>query len=153
IVLAGTDGRHKERKYYTELAETLPENTLVITAGDVKYRFLTHDFGQIDGIPRLLDAGQSNDFSIIIEFLQGLKQSLGLTELNDLPVSFNIAWYEQKTILMMLALFSLGFRNMRVGPTLPPFFTPAILESLAEKYGLKGIDSVENDIESMLAGN
>ncbi len=153
IVLAGTDGRHKERKYYTELAETLSENTLVISAGDVKYRFLTHDFGQIDGIPRLLDAGQSNDFSIIIEFLQGLKQSLELTELNDLPVSFNIAWYEQKTILMMLALFGLGFKNIRVGPTLPPFFTPTILESLAEKYGLKGIDTVENDIESMLAGN
>jgi len=153
IVLSGTDGRHKERKYYTELAEALPENTLVITAGDVKYRFLTHDFGQIDDIPRLLDVGQSNDFSVIIALLQMLQQTLGLNALTELPVSFNIAWYEQKTILMMLGLFALGFKNMRVGPTLPPFFTPTILEVLAEKYGLKGIDTVENDIESMLAGN
>ena len=153
IVLAGTDGRHKERKYYTELAETLPEDTLIITAGDVKYRFLTHDFGQIEGIPRLLDAGQSNDFSVIIEFLQVLQLKLGLSDLNALPVSFNIAWYEQKTILMMLALFALNIKNVRVGPTLPPFFTPAILELLAEKYGLKGIDTVENDIESLMAGN
>jgi len=153
IVLAGTDGRHKERKYYTELAQALPENTLVITAGDVKYRLLTHDFGEIDGIPRLLDAGQSNDFSVIIEFLQGLQLKLGLSDLNALPVSFNIAWYEQKTILMMLALFALNFKNIRVGPTLPPFFTPTLLELFTEKYGLKGIDTVENDIESMLAGN
>ncbi len=153
IVLTGTDGRHKERKYYTELAQALPENTLIITAGDVKYRFLTHDFGQIEGIPRLLDAGQSSDFSVIISFLQELQQSLALEALNDLPVSFNISWYEQKTILMMLALFSLGFKNMRVGPTLPPFFTPAILELLTDKYALKGIDTVESDIESMLAGS
>jgi hydroxylamine reductase len=90
---------------------------------------------------------------VIIEFLQQLQLLLGLSELNELPVSFNIAWYEQKTILMMLALFALGFKNMRIGPTLPPFFTPVILEKLAEKYGLKGIDSVENDIDSMLAGN
>ncbi|MFK5948158.1 MAG: hydroxylamine reductase, partial [Methylococcales bacterium] len=153
IVLAGTDGRHKERKYYTELAEALTEDTVIITAGDVKYRFLQHDFGQIGDIPRLLDAGQSNDFSVIISFLQALQQALGLTDLCELPVSFNIAWYEQKTILMMLALFALNIKNIRVGPTLPPFFTPAILELFAEKYGLKGIDTVENDIEAMLAGN
>jgi len=153
IVLAGTDGRHKERKYYTALAEALPENALIITAGDTKYRLMAHDFGQIDGIPRLIDAGQSNDFSVIIEFLQVLQLKLGLSDLNTLPVSFNIAWYEQKTILMMLALFALNFKNVRVGPTLPPFFTPTILELLAEKYGLKGIDTVENDIESLMAGN
>ncbi len=153
IVLAGTDGRHKERKYYTELAEALTEDTLIITAGDVKYRFLNHDFGQIGDIPRLLDAGQSNDFTVIISFLQALQQFLGLTDINKLPVSFNIAWYEQKTILIMLALFALNVKNIRVGPTLPPFFTPTILELLAEKYSLKGIDTVENDIESMLAGN
>ncbi len=153
IVLAGTDGRHKERKYYTELIETLPDTTLILTAGDVKYRFISHDFGQIEGIPRLLDAGQSNDFSVIISFLQGLQQALGFTELNALPVSFNISWYEQKTILMMLALFALNIKSIRVGPTLPPFFTPPILDLLADKYGLKGIDTVENDIESMMAGN
>jgi hydroxylamine reductase len=153
VVIAGTDGRHKERRYYTELAEALPENTLVITAGDTKYRFFQHDFGTIDDIPRLLDAGQSNDFSVIINFLQQLQKILGLDKLNALPVSFNIAWYEQKTILMMLALLALGFKNIRIGPTLPPFFTPNILQMLSDKYALKGIDTVENDVESLMAGN
>ena len=153
IVIAGTDGRHKERRYYTELVEALTEDTLVITAGDTKFRLYQHDFGQIDDIPRLLDAGQSNDFYVIISFLQKLQNILGLKELNDLPVSFDIAWYEQKTILIMLALFSLNFKNIRVGPTLPPFFTPNILELLTDKYALKGIDTVENDIASIMAGN
>ena len=153
IVIAGTDGRHKERRYYKELVEALTEDTLIITAGDTKFRFYQHDFGQIDDIPRLLDAGQSNDFYVIISFLQQLQNILGLKELNDLPVSFDIAWYEQKTILMMLALFALDFKNVRVGPTLPPFFTPNILELLAEKYALKGIDTVENDVASIMAGN
>ena len=153
IVIAGTDGRHKERRYYTELAEALAEDTLIITAGDTKFRFFQHDFGQIDDIPRLLDAGQSNDFYVIISFLQQLQNILGLKELNDLPVSFDIAWYEQKTILMMLALFALDIKNVRVGPTLPPFFTPNILALLAEKYDFKGIDTAENDVASIMAGN
>ncbi|MCK5188774.1 MAG: hydroxylamine reductase, partial [Methylococcales bacterium] len=152
IVLAGTDGRHKERKYYTDLAEALPQDAIIITAGDLKYRFHQHDFGSIDDIPRFIDAGQSNDFSVIISFLKKLQQTMSLSELNALPVSFNIAWYEQKTILMMLALFVLNVKNIRVGPTLPPFFTPTILELLTDKYGLKGIDSVENDIEAMMKG-
>jgi len=153
IVIAGTDGRHKERRYYSQLAEALPEDALIITAGDTKYRFYQHNFGQIDGIPRLLDAGQSNDFSAIISFLKQLQKTLGLSALNALPVSFNIAWYEQKTILMMLALLALNFKNIRIGPTLPPFFTPNILQLLADKYALKGIDTVENDVESLMAGN
>ncbi|MCK5830608.1 MAG: hydroxylamine reductase [Methylococcales bacterium] len=153
IVMAGTDGRHKERKYYTELAEALPKDALIMTAGDTKYRFYQHDFGLIDNIPRFLDAGQSNDFSAIIKFLKHLQKTLDLETLNILPVSFDIAWYEQKTILMMLALFALDFKNIRIGPTLPPFFTPNILELLANKYGLKGIDTVENDIEALMAGN
>jgi hydroxylamine reductase len=153
IVIAGTDGRHKERRYYTELAEALAEDTLIITAGDTKFRFYQHDFGQIDDIPRLLDAGQSNDFYVIIRFLQKLQNILGLKELNELPVSFDIAWYEQKTILIMLALFALNIKNVRVGPTLPPFFTPNILALLTEKYTLKGIDTVENDVVSIMAGN
>jgi len=153
IVLAGTDGRHKERKYYTELAETLSQDTIVITTGDAKFRFYQNDFGQIDDIPRYIDAGQSNDFSVIINFLKKLQQHMGLAELNALPVSFNIAWYEQKTILIMLSLFSLNFKNIRIGPTLPPFFTENILQKLTDQYGLKGIDTVENDIEAMLAGN
>lgn len=153
IVLAGTDGRHKERKYYTELAESLPEDALIITAGDTKYRFYQHDFEAVDDIPRLLDAGQSNDFYAIINCLKELQKTLGLAKLSDLPVSFDIAWYEQKTILMMLALFALDFKNIRIGPTLPPFFTENILELLSSKYGLKGIDSVENDVEALMAGH
>ena len=153
IVLTGTDGRHKERKYYTELAESLPADALIITAGDTKYRLIQHDFGYIDEIPRLLDAGQSHGFSVIIRFLLQLQKELSLTELNALPVSFNIAWYEQTSILMMLALFSLEIKNIRIGPTLPPFFTPNIQQMLTDKYGLKGIDTVENDVESLMAVN
>lgn len=153
IVLAGTDGRHKERKYYQEIAESLPEEALIITAGDTKFRFNQHDFGQIDSIPRLIDAGQSNDFSNIIDFLQQLKNKLQLKDLNELPVSFNIAWYEQKTILIMLGLFNLGFKNVRIGPTLPPFFTPNIIEQLEQKYAIKGIGEVEDDIQAMMVGS
>lgn len=153
IVLIGTDGRHKERKYYTELAEALPDDALIITAGDTKYRLIQHDFGSIGDIPRLLDAGQSHSFSVIIRCLLKLQKELNLTELNALPVSYNIAWYEQTSILMMLALFSLSVKNIRVGPTLPPFFTPKIQQVLTDKYGLKGIDTVENDVESLMAGN
>lgn len=152
VVLAGADGRHKERRYYTELAQALPEDAMIITAGDGKYRFYQMDFGNIDDIPRYLDVGQSNDFHDIIVFLQKLQQQLGLNKLNQLPVSFNIAWYEQKTILMMLSLFELDFKNMRIGPTLPPFFTPKILEVLEERYGMKGIDTAENDVAAMMAG-
>ena len=153
IVLTGTDGRHKERKYYTELAESLPADVLILTAGDTKYRLIQHDFGYIDEIPRLLDAGQSHGFSVIIRFLLQLQKKLNLTELDALPVSFNIAWYEQTSILMMLVLFSLEIKNIRVGPTLPPFFTPNIQQMLTDKFGLKGIDTVENDVESLMAGN
>ncbi len=152
IVLAGTDGRHKERRYYSELAEALPEDALIITSGDTKYRFFQHDFGHIDNIPRYLDAGQSQDFYVIISFLQSLQKALELEHLNELPVSFDIAWFEQKTILIILALFALGFNNIRVGPTLPPFFTPKILELLETKFGLKGIDSAEQDSQAMMAG-
>lgn len=152
IVMAGCDGRHKERRYYAQLAEKLPQDTLIMTAGDTKFRFYQMDFGQIGDIPRLLDAGQSNHFYSIIRFLQALQIKLGLSELNQVPVSFNMAWYEQKTILMMLALFALNVRNVRVGPTLPPFFTPAVLALLEDRYGFKGIDTVENDAAAMLAG-
>ncbi|HIF53648.1 MAG: hydroxylamine reductase [Methylococcales bacterium] len=152
IVLAGCDGRHKERRYYTQIAEALPENTLILTAGDNKYRFHDQDLGTINTIPRLLDAGQSNDFHSIIVFLQALQKSLALPHFNDLPVSYNIAWYEQKTIVMMLALLSLDVKHVRIGPTLPPFFTPNLLQNLADQFSLKGIDTVENDTAAMLQG-
>lgn len=150
VVIAGTDGRHKERRYYTDLAETLPMDTLIMTAGDVKYRFYQYDFGMIADIPRYLDVGQSNDFSVIIHFLTDLQHALGLENLNELPVHFSIAWYEQKTILMMLILFQQGFKSLHIGPTLPPFFTPNLVALLADNYGLKGIDTVENDITSIM---
>lgn len=153
VVLAGIDGRHKERRYYTELAEKLPEDTLILTAGDVKYRFNTHAFGDIDAdIPRLLDAGQITAFSTLIAFLQELKTHLSVEHINQLPVSFEIAWYEQKTLLIMLALFALGFQNIRIGPTLPPFFTENILQMLDQRYQVKGITTVEEDTTALMAG-
>jgi hydroxylamine reductase len=152
IVIAGTDGRHKERKYYTELAEALPPDTLILSAGDTKYRYYQHDFGNIDGIPRLLDVGQNLDFCTITRFLDTLREKMGLEHINQLPVSYNIAWYEQRTLLMILGLLALDIKNLRVGPTLPPFFTPGIQQILQEKFGLQGIDTVENDVAAMLAG-
>ncbi|MDQ7091512.1 MAG: hydroxylamine reductase [Methylococcales bacterium] len=152
IVIAGCDGRHKERRYYTELVEALPHDWLILTAGETKYRFNQLDLGEIKGIPRLLDAGQTNDFYAIISFLQSLQTELGLTELNKMPVSFNIAWYEQQTIIIFLALLELGVKNIRLGPTLPPFFNQDILEKLSDAFALKGIDTVEADIKAMLKG-
>ncbi len=150
IVLVGTDGRHKERNYYQKLATTLSSDTLIFTAGDCKFRFMQHDFGDINGIPRLLDAGQSNDYCVIIRFLQDLAKQMGLSDMNQLPVSFELSWFEQKTILMMLALFSLNVKQLRIGPTLPPFFSENILTLLKDKYGLIGIDDVENDIAAIM---
>lgn len=150
IVLTGYDGRHKERRYYTELIKALPADTLILTAGDTKYRFNTLDLGEINGIPRLLDAGQAHDFYAVMAFLTHLQQSMKLAHLSDLPVSFNIAWYEQQTILMMLALFAKGIKNVCIGPTLPPFFSAGILEKLTETLAIKGIDTPANDIAAML---
>lgn len=153
IVLAGTDGRHKERRYYTQFAEALPQDTLILTAGDTKYRFNTLPLGDINGIPRLLDAGQSNDFYSLLVFLKDLQQTLGLDDLNALPVSFSIAWYEQKTILMLLALLALNIKHVRLGPTLPPFFTDTVKDRLTEQFALKGIDTVENDVAAIMEGH
>lgn len=153
IVLAGGDGRHKERRYYTQLAEALPADSVILTAGDAKFRFLKLDLGEIDGIPRILDAGQSNDFYTLIVFLQQLQQAMGVDHINALPVSFNLAWYEQKSLVVLLALLSLGIDNIRLGPTLPPFFSENIKILLADKFALQGIDSPEADIAAMLSGN
>jgi len=150
IVLAGCDGRHKERRYYTQLVEALPKDTLILTAGDTKYRFYDLDLGEINGIPRLLDAGQTHDFYAVLAFLTHLQKTLQLNHVSELPVSFNIVWYEQQTILMMLALFSLGIKDVRIGPTLPPFFSPGILDKLTQTLAIKGIDTPENDIAAML---
>ena len=152
IVLIGCDGRHKERRYYTQLVESLPADTLILTAGDTKYRFHNLDLGAINGIPRLLDAGQAQDFYAVIAFLTQLQKTMQLEHINQLPVSFNIAWYEQQTILMMLALCALGVKNLRIGPTLPPFFSAGILQKLTDELAVKGIDTAENDVAAMLEG-
>jgi len=151
LVLAGCDGRHKERRYYTQLVEALPKDIIILTAGDTKYRFHNLDLGEINGIPRLLDVGQTSDFHSIISFLTHLQHALQLTHINDLPVSFNIAWYEQQTILMVLALFARQIKNVCIGPTLPPFFSPGILEKLSTYFAMRGIDTPENDIATLLA--
>ncbi|MCF7969700.1 MAG: hydroxylamine reductase [Methylococcaceae bacterium] len=150
IVLAGCDGRHKERRYYTELVQALPKDALILTAGDTKYRFHDLELGEINGIPRLLDVGQTHDFYAVLAFLTHLQQIMQLSHVSELPVSFNIAWYEQQTILMMLALFALGIKDVRIGPTLPPFFSAGILEKLTQTLAVKGIDTPENDMAAML---
>lgn len=128
----------------------MPKDTLILTAGDTKYRFHDLDLGDIKGIPRLLDAGQTHDFYAVLAFLTHLQKTMQLSHLSELPVSFNIAWYEQQTILMMLALFALGIKEVRIGPTLPPFFSAGILEKLTQTLAIKGIDTPENDIAAML---
>jgi len=150
IVLVGCDGRHKERRYYTQLVENLPKETIILTAGDTKYRFHGMDLGDIKGVPRLLDIGQTHDFYALITFLKQLQDAMKLSHISELPVSFNIAWYEQQTILMMLSLFSMGIKNVRIGPTLPPFFSVGILDKLIHDLSVKGIDTPENDIAAML---
>lgn len=152
IVLIGCDGRHKERRYYTDLVKALPADTLILTAGDTKYRFHQLELGEINGVPRLLDAGQTQDFYAVIAFLTHLQNTMQLEHINQLPISFNIAWYEQQTILMMLAIFALGIKNLRIGPTLPPFFSPGILQRLTDELEVKGIDTPENDVAAMLEG-
>jgi len=150
VVLAGYDGRHKERKYYTELVQALPSDSLIITAGDTKYRFNQLDLGEIEGIPRLLDVGQAHDFHIILDFLKALQEEMDVSDINELPVSFNLAWYEQQSLLMMLALFKQGLKNVIIGPTLPPFFSAGILKQLTDELSVQGISTVEQDIAAML---
>jgi hydroxylamine reductase len=150
LVLAGCDGRHKERKYYTELVKSLPSDTLIITAGETKYRFYNLELGKIKGVPRLLDVGQAHDFHKIIHFLTTLQNKMQLSHINKLPVSFHIAWYEQQTILMMLALFQKNIKNIIIGPTLPPFFSVGILDKLTTNFAIKGISNVNQDIANML---
>jgi hydroxylamine reductase len=152
VVMAGCDGRQKGRSYYTEVAEKLPENTVILTAGCAKYRYNKLDLGTIGGIPRVLDAGQCNDsYSLALVALK-LKEIFGLDDVNKLPLSFDIAWYEQKAVIVLLALLYLGFRNIRLGPTLPGFLSPAVAAVLVEKFWIKGISTAEADIEAMMQG-
>lgn len=152
VVMAGCDGRQPGRSYYTQVAEKLPRDTIILTAGCAKYRYNKLDLGDIGGIPRVLDAGQCNDsYSLALVALK-LKEIFGLDDVNKLPLSFDIAWYEQKAVLVLLALLYLGFKNIRLGPTLPGFLSPAVATVLVEKFGIKGISTADADVEAMMAG-
>lgn len=152
VVMAGCDGRHKTRSYFTDVAEKLPENTIILTAGCAKYRYNKLPLGDINGIPRVLDAGQCNDsYSLAVIALE-LQKAFGLDDVNKLPLSLDIAWYEQKAVLVLLALLHLGFKNIRLGPTLPGFLSPGIANVLVEKFGIKGITTADEDVAAMMAG-
>ena len=139
VVMAGCDGRHATREYYTRLAQQLPSDAVILTAGCAKYRYIKEVKGDIAGIPRVLDAGQCNDSYSLVRIAMMLKDAFGLEDVNRLPLAFDIAWYEQKAVAVLLALLALGFRNIRLGPTLPAFLSPAVAKTLVEKFGLKGI--------------
>jgi hydroxylamine reductase len=152
VVMAGCDARQTTRNYYTGVAEALPADAVILTAGCAKYRYNKLPLGDIGGIPRVLDAGQCNDsYSLALVALK-LKEIFGLSDVNDLPISFDIAWYEQKAVLVLLALLHLGFKNIRLGPTLPAFLSPGVAKTLVESFGIKGIETVEKDVAAMVAG-
>ena len=140
VVMAGCDGRHATREYYTKFAAALPQDTVILTAGCAKYRYLDVVKGEIDGIPRVIDAGQCNDAYALARLALALKDAFGLKDVNDLPLEFNLAWYEQKAVAVILALFALGFRNIRLGPTVPAFLSPGVAKALVERFGIRGID-------------
>lgn len=152
VVMAGCDGRQKGRSYYTQVAENLPEGTVILTAGCAKYRYNKLDLGDIGGIPRVLDAGQCNDSYSLAVIALKLKEVFGLDDINDLPISYDIAWYEQKAVAVLLALLFLGVKGIRLGPTLPAFLSPAVANVLVEKFDIKPIGTVEDDIAAMMAG-
>ena len=152
VVMAGCDGRHKSRNYFTEVAQQLPKDAVILTAGCAKYRYNKLDLGDIGGIPRVLDAGQCNDCYSLAVIALKLKEVFELDDINDLPISFDIGWYEQKAVAVLLALLSLGVKGIRLGPTLPAFVSPTVLNVLVEKFDIKPIGEVEADIEAMMAG-
>jgi len=152
VVMAGCDGRQKARNYFTEVAKALPQDTVILTAGCAKYRYNKLDLGDIGGIPRILDSGQCNDCYSLAVIALKLKEVFGLDDINDLPISFDIGWYEQKAVAVLLALLFLGVKGMRLGPTLPAFLSPNVAKVLVEKFDIKPIGTVEEDIEAMMSG-
>ena len=151
FVMAGCDGRMKSREYYTRFAEALPKDTVILTAGCAKYRYNKLQLGDIGGIPRVLDAGQCNDSYSLAVIALKLKEVFGLDDINKLPISFNIAWYEQKAVIVLLALLYLGVKNIHLGPTLPGFLSPNVAKVLVETFGIAGIGTVEDDINLFMA--
>jgi len=150
IVMAGCDGRMKDRNYYTEFAEKLPKDTVILTAGCAKYRYNKLPLGDIGGIPRVLDAGQCNDSYSLAVIALKLKEVFQLNDINELPIAYNIAWYEQKAVIVLLALLYLGVKNIHLGPTLPAFLSPNVAKVLIENFGIGGITTVDEDIKLMV---
>jgi hydroxylamine reductase len=152
VVMAGCDGRQKARSYFTEVAENLPKNTVILTAGCAKYRYNKLNLGDIGGIPRILDAGQCNDSYSLAVIALKLKEAFGLKDINELPVSYDIAWYEQKAVAVLLALLYLGVQGMRLGPMLPAFLSPNVAKVMVDKFNIKPIGTVQEDIAATMAG-
>lgn len=150
FVMAGCDGRMKDRSYYTEFAQKLPQDTVILTAGCAKYRYNKLPLGDIGGIPRVLDAGQCNDSYSLAVIALKLKEVFNANDINDLPIAYNIAWYEQKAVIVLLALLSLGVKNIHLGPTLPAFLSPNVAKVLVDNFGIAGIGSVDGDIKMFL---
>ena len=147
VVMAGCDGRAKSREYYTEFAKALPKDAVILTAGCAKYKYNNLPLGDINGIPRVLDAGQCNDSYSLAVIALKLKEVFGLDDINDLPIAYNIAWYEQKAVIVLLALLYLGVKNIHLGPTLPAFLSPNVAKVLVENFGIAGISTVEEDLK------
>ena len=151
VVMAGCDGRFKDRSYYTDFAEAIPEDWIILTAGCAKYRYNKLGLGDINGIPRVLDAGQCNDSYSLVQIALTLQKAFGLDSINDLPIEYNIAWYEQKAVIVLLSLLSLGVKNIHLGPTLPAFLSPTVVDFLVENFGIAPNTSVEEDLKEMTA--
>ncbi len=150
IVMAGCDGRHKSREYYTEFAKKLPKDTVILTAGCAKFRYNKLNLGDINGIPRVLDAGQCNDSYSLAVIALKLKEIFGVDSVNELPLAYNIAWYEQKAVAVLLALLFLGVKNIKLGPTLPAFVSPNVLKVLVENFSISGISDVDSDMKELV---
>lgn len=151
FVMAGCDGRAKSRNYYTDFAKALPQDTVILTAGCAKYKYNKLPLGDIGGIPRVLDAGQCNDSYSLVLIALKLKEVFGLEDVNDLPIAYNIAWYEQKAVIVLLSLLYLGVKNIHLGPTLPAFLSPNVAKVLVENFGIAGIGTVEDDLKLFMA--
>lgn len=150
VVMAGCDGRMKSREYYTDFAQLLPSDTMILTAGCAKYRYNKLNLRSIDGMPRVIDAGQCNDVYSIVLFLQRMKETMNVEDINDLPVFYNIAWYEQKSVIVLLALLYMGVRNIKLGPTLPAFLSENVLDILQKKFNITTINTPKNDVDICL---
>ena len=150
VVMGGCDGRQRDRNYYEEFAKALPEDTVILTAGCAKYRYNKLHMGDIGGIPRVLDAGQCNDSYSLAVIAMKLQEIFGLADINELPIVYNIAWYEQKAVIVLLALLSLGVKNIHLGPTLPAFLSENVVKVLVENFNIAPNGTVEEDIQNLI---